>query len=58
MEDLWKMREMGYRLSDVADLAEYNRMVKRYRDEEERDNRNNLLYGQARFGLAPRGSAD
>jgi hypothetical protein len=54
MEDLWKLREMSYRLSEVADLAEYNRMLKRFREEEERDNRNNLLFGQAPFGRPPR----
>jgi len=46
MEDLWKVRG----LCDVADQAEYNRMLKRFRDEEERDNRSNLLYGQASYG--------
>jgi hypothetical protein len=49
MEDLWKLREMSYRLSDVADQAEYDLMLKRFREAEERDNRNNLLYGQVPF---------
>jgi hypothetical protein len=49
MEDLWKLREMSYRLNDVADRAEYDRMLKRFRDEEESANRNNLLYGQSPF---------
>lgn len=50
MEDLWKVRG----LCDVADQAEYNRMLKRFRDEEERDNRSNLLYGQASYGRPQR----
>ena len=54
MEDLWKLRDMGYRLKDVADQAEYDRMLKRFREEEERDNRNNLLFGQTPFARPPR----
>jgi len=34
----------------VADQAEYDLMLKRFREAEERDNRNNLLYGQVPFG--------
>lgn len=49
MEDLWKLRDMSYRLNDVADKAEYDRLLKRFREEEERANRNNLLYGQVPF---------
>lgn len=43
MEDLWKMRDLG--LDELADRAEYERMVKRFREEEERSNRKNLLFG-------------
>ncbi len=53
MEDLWKLRDMNYRLNDVADRAEYDRMLKRFRDEEERANRDNLLFGQAPFARQP-----
>jgi len=53
MEDLWKLRDMNYRLTDVADRAEYDRMLKRFREQEERDNRNNLLYSQTPFGRRP-----
>lgn len=45
MEELWKLSKMDYRITDVAERAEYEKMVKRYRDEEERFNRNHLLYG-------------
>ena len=54
MEDLWKLRDMGYRLKDGADKAEYDRMLKRFREQEERDNRDRLLYGQAPFVRPPR----
>jgi hypothetical protein len=54
MEDLWKLRDMSYRLKDVADKAEYDRMLKRFREQEERDNCDRLLYGQAPFARPPR----
>ncbi len=47
MEDLWKLRDMEYRLKDLADRAEYDRLVKRFHQDEERDNLKNLLYGQS-----------
>lgn len=46
MENLWKLKKMGYRLSDMTDQAEYDHMLKRFRDEEERSNLKNLLYDQ------------
>ena len=49
MENFWKLKEMGYRLDDLTDRAEYDLMVKRFRDEEESANRKNLLYGQQRM---------
>lgn len=47
MEDLWKLRDLGYRLKDVdmSDQAEYDRLVKRFQ-EEEKANLKNLLYGE------------
>ncbi|BCR03618.1 hypothetical protein DESUT3_06870 [Desulfuromonas versatilis] len=45
MEDLWKLRDMNYRLKDLANRAEYDRLVKRFHQDEERDNMKNLLYG-------------
>lgn len=49
VEDLWKLREMGYRLNDVADRAEYDRLLKRFHDEEQKTNARNLLYGEDRI---------
>ena len=46
MENLWKLKTMGYRLSDLTDQVEYDHMLKRFRDEEERSNLKNLLYDQ------------
>ena len=45
MEDLWKVKQLDYRIDAVADRAEYDRMVKRFREEEERGHRDRLLYG-------------
>ena len=47
MEDLWKLRDMGYRVKDLGDRAEYDQLRRRYREEEERSNLRNLLYGDA-----------
>lgn len=47
MEDLWKLKEMGFRLTDLADRAEYDRLLKRFHDEERRSNAANLLYGES-----------
>lgn len=49
MEDFWKLKEMGYRLDDLTDRAEYDLMVKRFRDEEKSANMRNLLYGQQKI---------
>jgi hypothetical protein len=49
MEDLWKLREMGLDLDDVADRAEYDRLVKRFREEEQKSNLRNLLFAQNPF---------
>lgn len=45
MEDLWRIREVNYRIDRMADRAQYNRLVKRYHEEEEQANRDRLLYG-------------
>lgn len=55
MEDRWKIRTLGSRLHDLAERAEYDTLVKRYREEEQRANLNNLLYGAA--CLPPRGKS-
>ena len=38
---------MGYRLTDIGDRAEYDRMVRRFHEEEQGNNLRNLLYGEA-----------
>jgi hypothetical protein len=45
MEDLWKLRDMGYRLGKLGDRAEYDLMIRRFREEEQSSNLRNLLYG-------------
>ena len=47
MEDLWKLRDMGYRVDDLGDRAEYDRLLRRFHEEEQRSNLRNLLYGDA-----------
>jgi hypothetical protein len=47
MEDLWKLRDMGYRVDDLGDRAEYDRLLRRFHEEEQRNNLRNLLYGDA-----------
>lgn len=45
MEDLWRMQKIQYQMSDWADRAEYAKLLRRFREEEERYNRDRLLYG-------------
>jgi len=45
MEDLWKITKLDYRIASVADRAQYDRLVRSFREEEERYNRDHLLYG-------------
>ena len=47
MEDLWKLRDMGYRVDDLGDRAEYDRLLRRFHEEEQRTNLRNLLYDGA-----------
>jgi len=49
MEDLWRIREQDYRLTNVSERAEYERLVRRFHEDEERENMKNLLYGTGRF---------
>ena len=44
MEDLWKLQKIGYRTNDLADQAEYQQMLKRFREEEIKNNLQDLLY--------------
>jgi len=50
MEDLWRIRSFAVDMKDLADLAEYHRFLERFRQMEADDNKNRLLYGDARFG--------
>ena len=50
MEDLWRVEKMGYRMGEYADRAEYNKLLQRYRDEEEASNRHHLLFLGEKFG--------
>lgn len=46
MEDLWRVHEQDFRLSGrLTERAEYERLVRRFHQEEERENTKNLLYG-------------
>lgn len=56
MEDLWRIKSSSVDMKDLADLAEYHRFLDRFKEEEASDNKNNLLYGEAR--LRPADKAD
>jgi hypothetical protein len=49
MEAHQKLREKGYRNGDLADRAEHDRLLKGFRENEERGNRDRLLYHQETF---------
>ncbi len=49
MEDLWRIRAQDYRLTNSSERAEYERLVRRFHEDEERDNIKNLLYGTSRL---------
>ncbi len=49
MEDLWRIKGSAVDMKDLADLAEYHRFLDRFNAEEASDNKNNLLYGEARL---------
>ena len=55
MEDLWKVQSLDYRLASMAERAEYDRLVKKFHQEEERDNLKNLLYGGSGLTLPQAG---
>lgn len=58
MEDLWKLKEMRYRVNDLADRAEYNRFVERFHKEEESGHKKNLLYKQVQLNKTQKDSDD
>lgn len=49
MEDLWRTAGLSYRTDDLADRVEYEELIKRFCVEEERNNRERLLYGDAQL---------
>jgi len=55
MEDLWAVQRSGIDIEDVADMAEYKRFLKRFSDEEERQNRKQLLYCEPEDNLKDQG---
>lgn len=46
MEDLWCVQSSGIELEEFADNAEYKRFLQRFCNEEEKDNRRRLLFGE------------
>jgi hypothetical protein len=53
MEDLWRVHDQDYRLSSrVTERAEYERLVRRFHEDEERENMRNLLFGDAHLSRA------
>lgn len=44
MEDLWKVGDIKYRLNDMADRAEYDRLIKSFHAEEQESHRRALLF--------------
>ncbi|NIQ97927.1 MAG: hypothetical protein GWN87_30025 [Desulfuromonadales bacterium] len=49
MEDLWKFSDLKHRLNDSADRAEYDRLVKSFREEEQSSRQKDLLFDQIPF---------
>jgi hypothetical protein len=49
MEDLWRIREQNYRLTNISERAEYERLVRRFHEDEEKENLKNLLFGNGRL---------
>ena len=54
MEDLWRIKRSAVDMKDLADLAEYHRFLERFQVEEAKAHKNNLLYGDVRFGSPAR----
>ena len=46
MEDLWCAQNAGIDLEDFADTAEYKRFLERFCNDEEKEHRHRLLYGE------------
>ena len=54
MEDLWRMQSMQYQVSEWADRAEYAKLLRRFRQEEEQSHRHQLLFAGERLTKTPR----
>ncbi len=48
MEDLWCVQNSGVDIDEFSDIAEYKRFLKRFCDDEEKENKRKLLYGEDR----------
>jgi len=53
MEDLWKVKALDWGLPDMADMAEYKRLVKRYHNEEQQENMRHLMFPESEKEDAP-----
>lgn len=53
MEDLWKIRALDWGLPDMADTAEYQRLVRRYHKEEQQDNMRQLMFPESENKQTP-----
>jgi hypothetical protein len=50
MDDFWQLSKLGLKLDNPEDRAEYDCLLRRYRQEEEKDNRDKLLFDGQAFG--------
>lgn len=44
MEDLWKLKSLDWQVDQLADTAVYRTLIRRFHDEEVRNNTRHLLY--------------
>jgi hypothetical protein len=44
MEDLWKLKSLDWQVDELAETAVYRTLVRRFHDEEVRNNTRDLLY--------------
>jgi len=53
MEDLWKVKALDWGLPDMADAAEYQRLVNRYHKEEQQENMRHLMFPEGEKNESP-----
>ena len=53
MQDLWRVRNAGILKSDLEDLVEYQRFLKRFRADEQERRLKDILYEGKRFRTLP-----